>query len=183
MNTINSKSLKLTLGPAGRAVAQPIDSGLLDAFMQHLTLERLASVNYFAMSLWFLEREFKGFSHFYSQESISEQVHASNFATYLISRGQTVILDDLLKPNQTWNSVEEVLSYSFQMEADLTTSIQQMYSLAERTSDTRSNVFLDPIIDSQTTSEDEFAYLLGKVKLANNDPSALFIIDNELKDK
>ena len=29
--------------------------------------------------------------------------------------------------------------------------------------------------------EDDMAYLLGKVKFANNDPSALFIIDNELK--
>ena len=183
MNNIQIKTLDLTYGPAGRAVAQPMDTSLLDAFQQHLTLERVASANYFGISIWFLEREFKGFSHFFNHESQSEQLHASKFAKYLISRGQTVLLDQLPRPNQDWNSVEEVISYSFQMESDLTTSMQQMYAMAERTSDTRSNVFLDPIIDDQTSSEDSFAYLLGKVKFANNDPSALFIIDNELSQK
>ena len=67
------------------------------------------------------------------------------------------------------------------MESDVTTSVQQLYSLAERSNDTRTTVFLDPVIDEQIKAEDEMAYLLGKVKFANNDPSALFIIDNELK--
>ena len=52
--------------------------------------------------------------------------------------------------------------------------------MAERSNDTRTTVFLDPVIDEQIKSEDDMAYLLGKVKFANNDPSALFIIDNEL---
>ena len=55
-----------------------------------------------------------------------------------------------------------------------------LYSLAERSNDTRTTVFLDPVIDEQIKAEDEMAYLLGKVKFSNNDPSALFIIDNEL---
>ena len=52
--------------------------------------------------------------------------------------------------------------------------------MSERSKDTRTNVFLDPVIDEQIKSEDEMAYLLGRVKFANNDPSALFILDKEL---
>ena len=66
------------------------------------------------------------------------------------------------------------------MEADVSSSLNQLYSIAERSSDNRTSVFLDPIIESQIASEDEFAHILGRVKFANNDPSALFILDNEL---
>ena len=69
------------------------------------------------------------------------------------------------------------------MDADLTSSLQHLYSISERFSDTRTNVFLDPIIEAQTQSEDEFANILGKVKFASNQPSAILLIDSDLKKK
>ena len=109
--------------------------------------------------------------------------HTYKFANYFIARGQTVKLKDLPSPIQSWSSIEELISHSFNMEADLTTSLQQLYSIAERISDTRTCVFLDPIIEAQTKSEDEFAHILGKVKFADNQPSALLLIDSDLKKK
>ena len=183
MQSAASSSVDLNLGPSGRAVAQPIDVNLLDSLYQHTSLERVSSAQYLAMSLWFLERELRGFSSFFKKESLSEQEHGFNFAKYIIARGQSVVLDEVTKPVQQWKSVEDLITLSFQMEADVTTSVQQLYSMADRADDTRTTVFLDPVIDEQTNSEDYMAYLLGKVKFANNDPSALFIIDNELKTK
>lgn len=174
------QSISLNKGPAGRAIAQPMESDLIKAIYQHTSLERSASAQYFGMSLWFVERELRGFGEYFNKESVSEQEHALNFAKYLISRGQTVLLEDIPKPIQEWSSVEEIISFSFQMEADVTSSVQQIYSMAERAGDTRTTVFLDPIIEEQLKSEDYVAYLLGKVKFANNNESALLIIDNEL---
>ena len=182
MQSASSSSIGLNLGPSGRAIAQPIDVDLLEALYQHTSLERVSSAQYLAMSLWFLEREFRGFSRFFKQESLSEQEHGFKFAKYIIARGQNVVLDEITKPVQDWKSVEDLVTLSFQLEADVTTSVQQLYSMAERSNDTRTTVFLDPVVDEQIKSEDEMAYLLGKVKFANNDPSALFIIDNELKE-
>ena len=181
MQPATSNFLDLHVGPSGRAVAQPIDVDLLEALYQHTSLERFSSAQYLAMSLWLLEREFRGFSSYFKRESLSEQEHGFNFAKYLISRGQTVQLEEVSKPLQEWNSIQDLVTLSFKMESDVTTSVQQLYSLAERSNDTRTTVFLDPVIDEQIKSEDEMAYLLGKVKFANNEPSALFIIDNELK--
>tara|TARA_Y100001968_G_scaffold324516_1_gene364054 strand:+ start:216 stop:767 length:552 start_codon:yes stop_codon:yes gene_type:complete len=182
MQSASSNSIGLNLGPSGRAIAQPIDVDLLEALYQHTSLERVSSAQYLAMSLWFLEREFRGFSRFFKQESLSEQEHGFKFAKYIIARGQNVVLDEITKPIQEWKTVEDLVTLSFQLEADVTTSVQQLYSMAERSNDTRTTVFLDPVVDEQIKSEDEMAYLLGKVKFANNDPSALFIIDNELKE-
>ena len=180
MQSATFSSKGVSLGPSGRAVAQPIDVDLLESLYQHTSLERVSSAQYLSMSLWCLERELRGFSNFFKKESLLEQEHGFNFAKYIIARGQSVVLDEVTKPIQEWKTIEELVTLSFQMEADVTTSVQQLYSMAERSNDTRTNVFLDPVIDEQIKSEDEMAYLLGKVKFANNDPSALLIIDNEL---
>ena len=181
-NNLQTKNA-VNLGPSGRAIAQPMDDGLLDNFYDHLTMERYANVQYFSIYLWFQERDLDGFSTYFLSESQGEMEHTYKFSNYLIARGQNVRLMEIPAPIQTWDSIEELISYSFNMEADLTSSLQQLYSIAERISDTRTNVFLDPIIDSQTKSEDDFAHILGKVKFAANQPSAILLIDSELKKK
>ncbi len=178
-----NKNLQVEVGPSGRAVSQAIEENLLSNLYQHLTMERNANVQYFSMALWFKERDLNGFSSYFLRESQDEMDHAIKFSNYLIARGQTVELQDLPAPLSQWNSIEELISYSFKMESDLTTSIQQLYSLSERSSDVRTNVFLDPFIDAQVKSEDEFANLLGKVKFSENQPSALLIIDSSLYEK
>ena len=52
-----------------------------------------------------------------------------------------------------------------------------------RSSNSRKNVFLDPIVEAQIKSEDEFAHILGKVKFAANHPSAILLINEDLKKK
>jgi len=180
MEFATKNSIDLNIGPSGRAIAQPMDPDTVDALNQHSSLERTASAQYLAISLWFLERELRGFSSYFKNESLSELEHGFSFSKYLIARGQTCLIDEVPRPIQNWESVEEVIKLSFQMEADVTTSVQQIYSMAERSNDTRTTVFLDPVIDEQIKSEDEMAYLFGKVRFSNNDPSAILIIDNEL---
>ena len=176
-------SRKLKYGPSGRAIAQEFDSSLLDNFFEHLTMERNANVQYFSMSLWFKERELRGFSSFFLNESNEEMSHVQKFTDYLIARGYKVNLKDLPSPVQEWDSIQDLINFAFKMESDLTTSLEQLYSISERASDIRSSVFLDPIVEAQINSEDAFAYLSGKVKFSENQPSAILIIDNELNEK
>ena len=173
----------LKYGPSGRAIAQDFDNSLLCNFFEHLTMERNANVQYFSMSLWFKERELRGFSSFFLKESNEEMSHVQKFTDYLIARGYKVNLKDLPSPVQEWDSIQDLINFAFKMESDLTTSLEQLYSLSERASDVRSSVFLDPIVEDQIKSEDTFAYLSGKVKFAENQPSALLIIDKELNEK
>tara|TARA_Y100001968_G_C19424054_1_gene753341 strand:- start:776 stop:1339 length:564 start_codon:yes stop_codon:yes gene_type:complete len=180
MNQITKNPLKLQMGPSGRAIAQPMDIDLLEALYDHITIERSASAQYFSMSLWFAERELRGFSKFYESESISEQKHAAGFAKYLIARGQSVTLQSLLAPVQEYASILEIVESTFQMEADVTSSLQQLYSLAERSNDSRTTVYLDPVIENQISAEDDFAYLVGKLKFAEEDSSSILLIDSEL---
>mgnify|MGYP001157308138 FL=1 len=186
-NCMNKNTLKTTsevnFGLSGRAIAQDLDKDLLDNLYHHLTMERTASVQYYAMSLWFQEKDLSGFSSFFLNESKDEMDHAYIFSDYLIARGQRVDLHEIAKPVQDWQCIKDVISYAFNMEADLSTSLQQLYSIAERSFDSRTSVFLDPIMEAQIKSEDEFAHILGQVKFSDEQPSAILIIDNELSKK
>ena len=126
MNSALHSQLQIKSGPSGRAMAEPMDIQLVEALHQHLTMERNASAQYFAASIWFAERELRGFAKYFRNESESEQKHASTFADYLIARGQNVVLEELAAPSQSWESIEQVFSSSFLMEADVTTSLHPL---------------------------------------------------------
>ena len=174
------QSVLVNIGPSGRAIAEPMNPELLSLFHQHLNMERQAHKAYFAAAIWFAERELRGFAQFFRDESNNEHQHAAKFSDYLIARGQCVELHAITPPVQSWASPADVMATSFLMEADLTASLQQLYAISERNGDTRSTVFLDPMVEQQTQSEHEFAHLLGRVRFADHQASALLLIDNEL---
>lgn len=133
------------------------------------------------MSIWCAERELAGFYKFFSAESAEERGHAIQFADYLVARAQRNDLQPLQAPCQNWSKLEDVVFSSFRMEADTTSSIQHLYSIAERENDVRTTVFLDPLLEQQIGSEDQYAYLHGRIKFADNDSTALLVIDGEVR--
>ena len=175
--------LTIATGPSGRAMAETMTQEMLDQLQAHLNMERQSSAAYFAAAIWFAERELTGFAEYLRNEGKQEQEHAAKFADYLISRGQTVELDTIEAPRQIWPDPEEVMANVFRMEADVTSSVLLLYSIAERASDQRTTVFLDPVVDDQRNSEHEAAYLLGRVKYANDERAAMMIIDAELREE
>ena len=175
-------TITVPVGPAGRAMAEPMSGELLDLMQAHLNLERQSAADYFAAAIWFAERELSGFAEHLRDEAKQEQEHAAKFADYLISRGQRPVLDTVEPPRQQWSDVEQVIANVFRMEADVTASVLQLYGTAEGDNDKRTSVFLDPIVDGQRLSEHEAAYLLGRVKFAAGNPAAVMIIDAELRE-
>ena len=145
-------------------MAEPMSRELLDLIEAHLNLERQSAADYFAAAIWFAERELTGFAEHLRDEAKQEEQHAAKFADYLISRGQRPVLDTIEPPRQQWTGVEQVIANVFRMEADVTSSVLQLYGTAEGDDDKRTTVFLDPIVDGQRISEHEAAYLLGRVK-------------------
>ena len=103
-------------------------------------------------------------------------------ADYLVARGQTVLLEAVAPPRQHWSGAEDVFSAIFQMEAEVTSSLQQLYVMAERAGDVRTTVFLDPIVQGQIESEHEAAHLLGRIRFAQANPAAMLVIDGELSE-
>ena len=70
MEFATKNSIDLSVGPSGRAIAQPMDNDMVESLYHHTSLERSASAQYLAISLWFLERELRGFSSYFKKESL-----------------------------------------------------------------------------------------------------------------
>ena len=177
-----SKRVQLPVGPSGRAMAEPMDPALLEGLQAHFNMERQAHAIYFGAAIWMGERELRGFSKHFNDEAKAEQEHAAKVADYLIARAQTPVLHDLEAPDQSWESVLDVMSTAFLTERDVTTSLQQLLMAAERVGDTRTSVFLEPMVEGQINAEHEAAHLLGRTKFADGQAAAVLIIDNELRE-
>ncbi len=163
-----------------RPVAQEMEAELHQGLCNHLQMELTASYTYFSIAVWFTQRELNGFATYARAESDGERAHAGLFVDYLVARSQPVELSALSQPRQTWTNVEDVLVSAFEMEAEVTTSLQQLYSLAERCGDYRSSIFLDPMIKTQVDAESEVAHLLAQVRHCGTDFGALMILDQSL---
>ena len=177
-----SKRVQLPVGPSGRAMAEPMDPALLEGLQAHFNMERQAHAIYFGAAIWMGERELRGFSKHFNDEAKAEQEHAAKVADYLIARAQTPELHALEAPDQSWESVLDVMSTAFLTERDVTTSLQQLLMAAERVGDTRTSVFLEPMVEGQINAEHEAAHLLGRTKFADGQAAAVLIIDNELRE-
>jgi ferritin len=167
--------------PSRRPVAQAMEGEVLEGLLQHLQMELQASYTYWSLAIWFSQRDLDGFAAYAKGESDGERAHAALFADYLVGRGQPIRLMPLEQPRQDWLNVEDVLVSVFAMEAEVTTSLQQLYGLAERCADFRTSVFLDPLIKGQVDAENEVGNLLGKVRLCGNDMAALLGVDQALQ--
>jgi len=177
-----SKRVQLPVGPSGRAMAEPMDPALLEGLQAHFNMERQAHAIYFGAAIWMGERELRGFSKHFNDEAKAEQEHAAKVADYLIARAQTPELHALEAPDQSWESVLDVMSTAFLTERDVTTSLQQLLMAAERVGDTRTSVFLEPMVEGQIKAEHEAAHLLGRTRFADGQAAAVLIIDNELRE-
>jgi ferritin len=163
-----------------RPVAQPMESELHIGLCNHLQMELTASYTYWSLAIWFTQRELNGFAAYARAESDGERGHAGLFVDYLVARAQPVDLAPLPQPRQEWTNVEDVLISVFEMETEVTTSLQNLYSLAERCGDYRTSIFLDPMIKSQVDAENEVGHLLARVRHCGTDFGALMILDQSL---
>ena len=180
--TPNTEVLALTSRPAQRRrpVPRALAADVLSHLQSHLQMELQASYDYFRLAVWFAERDLKGFAEFARQEALSEHRHACFVADHLIDRSQPVELATLQPNTDTWDSVEAATRFIFDSEVAVTASAQQIYSMAERAGDYITSVFLDGIIQQQTDSEAQAAYMMSRVRLAGEDTAALLLIDQEL---
>ena len=180
--TPNTEALALTSRPAQRRrpVPRALAADVLSHLQLHLQMELQASYDYFRLAVWFAERDLKGFAAFARQEALSEHQHACLVADHLIDRSQPVELATLEPNTDTWDSVEAATRFIFDNEVAVTASAQQIYSMAERAGDYITSVFLDGIIQQQTDSEAQAAYMMSRVRLAGEDAAALLLVDQEL---
>jgi ferritin len=152
---------------------------LSQAINSHLASEFQASHTYLAMSIWLREKDLAGFSQYMLEKSNEERGHAARMIAYLVDCDQPVELPTIAAPERSWSSVQRLFERVFELEKQVTASINRLYSLAEEAGERSASAMLDWFVSEQIQEEAEARFVLKRLRLAGDNSAALLLLDQQ----
>jgi ferritin len=157
-----------------------MNAELLSGLNEHLKLEFRASHEYLAMAVWLAGHDLPGFARWMTQQSNDELLHARKIIDHLVERDQPVTLPAVPQPAADWKSAEALCEQVLRNEQAVTTSINELYAMAEKAKDRPATVMLQWFVNEQMEEEAAARAVLGRIKLAGGTGVGLLMIDQEL---
>ena len=153
---------------------------MVDALNKQITQELTASYAYLAMSLYMEAEHLPGFATWMNLQSEEERAHARIIIDYVNDRSGLVVLESIPKPAYSFNSVREVFEVAMGHEKANTASINNLYQLAKEIYDYTTQAKLQWFLAEQVEEEKTVVDILGQLRLADSDPSALLYLDRTM---
>ncbi len=150
------------------------------AFSAQINKEYFSAFLYLAMSDHFVELGLKGAAKWTYIQYQEELAHAQNLVHYLHVRNETAQFKAIAEPKGRYDNAAAVFQAVLKHEESITESINQLASLAMQANDHAAYSFLQWYIGEQVEEEGNVKDILDKLKLADNNPNALLMIDSEL---
>lgn len=150
------------------------------AFCVQINKELYSAYLYLAMQTYFKENNLDGFANWMYVQVQEELSHAIGMYNYVFERGGKVELMNIEKPQASFSSPLEVFEEVLKHEKYVTSLINDLTSVAEDVKDRAAISFLGWYIKEQVEEEANVSNVLGNLKLAQNDPRALLLLDREL---
>jgi len=150
------------------------------AINEQIKWEMYSSYLYLSMSAYFESVNLKGFASWMRIQSMEELTHVKRFYDFLSTRGGRIILAEIMAPPSEWDSPQAVFEETLKHEQHVTSRINDLVDLAQELKDHASNSFLQWFVDEQVEEEESVDEALQSLKLNENNPGGLFMIDKEL---
>ena len=150
------------------------------AINDQINWELFSAYLYFSMAAYFNSVNLKGFSSWMMVQTMEEQAHTKKFYDYLTSRGGRVVLSEIKAPPFEWDSPLAVFESVLEHEQIVTGRINDLVDLSIELKDHATNSFLKWYVDEQVEEEESADGIIRNLKLNENNPGGLFMIDKEL---
>jgi len=157
-----------------------IDKKIEAAINEQINWEVYSSYLYFSMAAYFDATNLKGFAHWMRTQAMEEMTHVKRFYDFLTSRGGRVILTAVKAPPTGWDNPKAVFIDTLEHEQHVTKRINDLMNLAHDLREHASISFLQWFIDEQVEEEESVDEVLQSLKLNENNPGGLFMIDKDL---
>ena len=151
-----------------------------EALNKQLNAELYSAYLYLSMAAYYYSINLNGFANWMKVQNQEETVHAMKFYQFINERGGMIWLDAIAKPPTTWSTPLEVFEETLKHEEKVTGLINNLVDLAMAERDHATNAFLQWFITEQVEEEASANEIIQNLKLAGNDPHALFMLDREL---
>jgi ferritin len=157
-----------------------IDKRMEDAINEQINWELYSAYLYFSMAAYFDSVNLKGFSSWMRVQAMEEQTHVKRFYDFLTSRGGRVLFSDIKAPETEWKSPLDAFEETLRHEQIVTGRINDLVDLSLELKDHATNSFLRWFVDEQVEEEESVDEVIQSLRLNENNPGGLFMIDKEL---
>jgi len=157
-----------------------ISKKLQEALNNQINRELYSAYLYAAMAAYFESVSLRGFAHWMMEQAKEEVGHAMKLYEYLVERGGRVVLGALEAPPAEWKSPVDVFETTYEHEQKVTQMINDLVKLAREGNDYATEVFLQWFVSEQVEEEASVIEVLEKLKLVEDAPGGLFMLDREL---
>lgn len=142
--------------------------------------EQYAAQYYLSMSAWFNSRDLEGIANYFRVQSKEELMHADKMFDYLADVGGDIIISEIPKPPHAFDHVQDVFEKALEHERIVTRSIFNIVKAANDEGDFATTSFMQWFINEQVEEESSASLLVSKIKMVKDNPSALYLFDQEL---
>jgi ferritin len=151
-----------------------------DAVNEQINKELYSSYLYLSMSAYFSDKNLPGLAQWLRVQAEEERGHAMKFYDFLLDRGGRVLLKEIAKPGEMWNSTFEAFKEVQAHEAMITASINALYELAVKEKDYPTQILLQWFINEQVEEEKNAAGIVAQLELINAKDTAVLMLDHQL---
>ncbi len=157
-----------------------LSQNMEQALNKQLNAELYSAYLYLSMAAYYYSLNLNGFANWMTVQNQEETMHAMKFYNYINERGGRIKLAQIDSPPTNWNSPLEVFEETLKHEEKVTGLINNLVDLAISERDHAANAFLQWFVTEQVEEEASANEVIQNLKLAGNDPHALFMLDREL---
>ena len=147
---------------------------------EQIAKEQFAAQYYLSMSAWFSAKDLDGIANYFRIQSKEELMHADKMFDYLNDVGAEIIIGEIPKPPHEFANAIDIFEKALEHEKLVTKSIFNIVKNANEESDFATVSFMQWFINEQVEEEASASQLVTKIKMVSDNPSALYLFDQEL---
>ncbi len=157
-----------------------LSDNLLKNLNDQVNFEFYSSYTYLAMAAYAESVDLSGIANFFRVQAQEELFHAMKLYDYIFQKNGVVELDKIDKPEDKYESIIDVFETGYKHEQLVTSRIYKLADIASEEKEHATISLLRWFIDEQVEEENTFNTLLKKIKRAEDNPAALYMLDEEL---
>ncbi len=157
-----------------------LSDNLLKNLNDQVNFEFYSSYTYLAMAAYAESVDLGGIANFFRVQAQEELFHAMKLYDYIFQKNGVVELNKIDKPEGKYESIIDVFETGYKHEQLVTSRIYKLADIASEEKEHATISLLRWFIDEQVEEENTFNTLLKKIKRAEDNPAALYMLDEEL---
>ena len=150
---------------------------------EQIVHEQYAAQYYLCMSAWFYGQDLDGIANYFRVQSKEELMHADKMFDYLKDVGVNIEIGAIERPEQKFQNATEIFERALQHEKKVTQLIFNIVKNATEEGDFATVSFMQWFINEQVEEEASASQLVSKIKMVCDNPSALYLFDQELSQR